>query len=183
MATTKASIRTDRYGEITEVFLPLNPVPASRPKIGRYGAYYGKRYSSWKHSAESMFSLLAVGVKPTDDDFHVAVHSVVLKPRTGTLPHPLGDVDNFVKAPLDALTKAQLLWHDDKQVVTLLATKRYSLPDETPHTYIRSATSLSALWMGDNGHDPIGGWVAGEDVYDLPPSFRVPFDWYKEIST
>jgi hypothetical protein len=106
---------------------------------------------------------------------------VVLRPKTGKLPSPLGDVDNYVKAPLDAITHGQLLWHDDKQVVTLLATKRYAIGGEQPHTYVKAATSLLGLWL-DLGQKLLAE-PTGDDVYDLPAAMRVPFDWYKEIST
>jgi Holliday junction resolvase RusA-like endonuclease len=177
MATTKPSFRTDKTGEVHELYLPLNPVPASRIRQGRYGPYYGKRYATWKATAEEMCNLMAFGRKPTDAGFHVAVHSVVLRPRTGTLPTPNGDVDNYVKAPLDAITKAQLLWHDDKQVETLLTTKRYAIGGEQPHTYVKAAETLGGLWMD------FRVYPGGEDVYDLPEAMRVPFDWYEKVST
>jgi Holliday junction resolvase RusA-like endonuclease len=180
MATTEASFRTDKRGEVFELYLPLNPVPASRAKSGMYGMYYGKRYSNWKTTAEHMIKVLA-DRPPEPGPFHVHVHSVVLRPRTGKLDHPVGDVDNYVKAPLDAITKGQLLWHDDKQVVTLLATKRYAIAGEAPHTYVKAATSLLGLWLGF-GVELIAQ-AGGEDVYDLPAAMRVPFDWYGKVST
>jgi Holliday junction resolvase RusA-like endonuclease len=147
--------------------------------MGKFGAYYGKRYETWKRAAEQMCELLAYGRTPTDDEYHVAVHSVVLRPRTGKLPFPIGDVDNYAKAPLDAITKGQLLWHDDKQIVTLQATKRYAIGSEEPHTYAKLSTTMGGLWCDH----VVAGWDPREDVFDLPEALRVPPDWYEEIST
>ena len=31
--------------------IPLNPVPASRPRVSKWGTYYPKRYATWKKDA------------------------------------------------------------------------------------------------------------------------------------
>ena len=41
------------------------------------------------------------------------------------------DLDNVIKACMDALTNANV-WEDDKQVCELTARKRWAEPDETP---------------------------------------------------
>ena len=159
-------------GEGWEVYLPVPPVPASRPRVGRWGTYYPKTYQRWMREADDLLRPLAVGVQPTIEDVHVAVHTVAMKPKSGRLPHPRGDVDNYMKAALDAVTKAQLIWVDDKQIVTVQGTKRYALPGEAAHTFIRAGLTLGTIWLSD----PLADWADSEDVYALPPSMRVPLD-------
>jgi Holliday junction resolvase RusA-like endonuclease len=48
----------------------------------------------------------------------------MIKPKTGKLKYPKGDLDNYVKLVLDALNR--ILYHDDKQIVSLHASKQYS---------------------------------------------------------
>lgn len=38
---------------------------------------------------------------------------------------PIGDVDNYMKSPLDAITKAEIWWQDDVQIVGAFAIKRF----------------------------------------------------------
>ena len=38
--------------------LPLTPVPASRPRVTRWGTYYGKRYTQWREEAENLVEVL-----------------------------------------------------------------------------------------------------------------------------
>lgn len=48
---------------------------------------------------------------------------------------PIGDVDNYAKAALDAITSADI-WADDKLVVEMTVRKRYTEGHEQPHTFI-----------------------------------------------
>ena len=65
--------------------------------------------------------------------FHVA------KARTSKLTRPTGDIDNYAKATLDALTKKGF-WKDDVDIVDLSATKQFTdMHDgkpEPPHTTV-----------------------------------------------
>ena len=49
------------------------------------------------------------------------------------------DLDNVVKACMDALTNANI-WEDDKQVCELVARKRWAEPEETPRAEFRLKT-------------------------------------------
>lgn len=169
MATSDLTARLRTDGETWEIYLPVPPVPAARPRVGRWGTYYPKTYQRWMAEADQLLRPLAEGAAPSPEDIHVAVHTVALKPKTGKLPAPRGDVDNYAKAALDAITKAQLVWCDDKQLITMQATKRYAVGAETPHTFIRASLSMGGVWLAD----PLEG---GDDVYDLPPSMRVPLE-------
>jgi len=118
-----------------ELSIELNPVPASRPRVTKWGTYYGKRYSTWKKAAP--FSL-PNNPDPFFGTAHVAVclEFVVAKPKTTKRTTPLGDIDNYTKAALDAVTACGAVWKDDDQVTVHVAQKRYARPDEEPRTDI-----------------------------------------------
>lgn len=169
MESERALLRQD--GDVWELYLPLSPVPAARPRVGRWGTYYPKTYQRYMATADDMLLPLAYGTEPTGETVHVAAHFVVAKPRTGKLPDPAADLDNYVKAAYDAVTRAQIIWRDDKQIKTMHASKRYALGGEVPHTFIKASLSMGGIWLPA----PLEG--IGEDVYDLPPSMRVPLSW------
>lgn len=45
---------------------------------------------------------------------------------------PMGDVDNFAKGLMDTMTD-EGWWEDDRQIMTLVVTKRFPEPGEQPH--------------------------------------------------
>ena len=146
-----------------ELMLPLPPVPAARPRVGRWGTYYPKTYRKWRDETEEMLKRFADVSEPVErGPVYVVIHTVAKRPQRLTRGFPRGDVDNFAKAALDAVTRAGLIWHDDDQVIVLSIGKRYAEPGEQPHTYLFAAT-------GDDG-------FFGEDVYDLPAKDRVSLD-------
>ncbi len=114
----------------------INPVPASRPRVTRWGTYFNKTYANWKKIAEEQAKEFLFIEKFKYALFVVTVESVIQKARTSKLSTPTPDVDNLAKGPLDAITKAQTVWADDKQIVGLLTTKRFALADEEPHTQV-----------------------------------------------
>lgn len=110
----------------------LNPVPASRPRVTRWGTYYGKKYTEWRKAAMDLIkeSNNTIGGYVT-----VLVEQIVEKPRTSKLKFPRGDVDNYAKAPTDILTKKQF-WTDDDLITGLWTSKRFAEPDEEPRTEV-----------------------------------------------
>lgn len=66
-----------------------------------------------------------------------------VKPNAPHWPRP--DVDNLLKAPLDALQGERMLFADDSQVVELgRVVKRYAGPGEEPRTELEvSAVQIS----------------------------------------
>lgn len=110
------------------------PVPASRPRVSKWGTYYGKRYTAWKKAAET--EAATHPQKDTSGRRVIMVESVIAKPKTVDRDVPMGDVDNYAKAPMDALNKAAKVWKDDEQVVMLVAVKRFVAEGETPTTNI-----------------------------------------------
>jgi len=115
----------------THWHLPVQPVPASRPRIGRFGAYYGKNYEQFRKDAQPLANSATYTL--TDKPLELWMECVALKPKQGKLLFPRGDIDNYIKGPLDVMTKAGKFWNDDDQIVQLTAVKRYCVGDEPPH--------------------------------------------------
>ena len=62
----------------------------------------------------------------------VRLDLVAVRPKTTKRDNPRGDIDNYIKAVLDALTKKGY-WIDDDQIITIEADKRWPEPKEDPH--------------------------------------------------
>ncbi len=102
--------------------VPVAPVPASRPRVTRWGTYYGKNYTQFRKEAEEVMDDLAPG-EPLDGSLEVVVRFFCRKPKTTRRAEPGGDVDNYVKAILDSCNGK--IWKDDDQILRLTATKRW----------------------------------------------------------
>lgn len=130
-AFVKAFKRRACEGEAYALDIPINPVPASRPRVGRWGVHYLKTYATWMKQIACML--------PTRDEPHFAEGPVAVlaefilkRPQRLTRAYPRGDTDNYEKALYDALTKCGCIWKDDDQIVMALTFKRYAEPNEKP---------------------------------------------------
>ena len=105
----------------------IDPIPCPRPRItvrGRIGhAYYPASYKTWKEAAQTLIEA-AFSVRGLAGPLILTTHFIVPRPKTTKLSHPAPDIDNYVKALMDAMTLAEV-WVDDKQVVNLCATKAW----------------------------------------------------------
>lgn len=111
--------------------LPLNPIPAPRPRVTSKGwTYYPKRYKEWREIAEvvipDVLSSAGLGA-PFSGALEVTTEFVVTRPKTTKFRWPRGDIDNYFKS-LDCLNG--LAWEDDQRIVVLHATKRWAEPGE-----------------------------------------------------
>lgn len=131
-AGVATSVELHTVGPALQVVLGLDPVPAARPRVSKWGTYYPEGYKNWKKNAQAFFPQ---GVAPLEGPLRVELEVVCKRPKKPSSSIPTGDVDNYAKAALDAVNDAAL-WGDDKQVVSLLVTKRYAAVDETPRTII-----------------------------------------------
>ena len=125
--------------------IPVEPVPASRPRVTQRGiAYYPKKHTAY---AEYLKDFLK-GVPSVDTKGPVEVRLMFVMPPYKTSDHPVhrSDVDNLSKLPLDSMTKSvtdlgeSRFWVDDCFVVHLQAFKRFCRDGEEPHTRIRVRT-------------------------------------------
>lgn len=93
--------------------LHLQPVPASRPRVTRWGTYYLKTYDTWRQIA--MASVPEAKYQFTGQ---VVCHTrfAIQKARTSKLDRPIGDIDNYEKGIYDILTRKGY-WLDDVEIV------------------------------------------------------------------
>lgn len=128
-------IRGALVGALLHVFIDAEPKPASRPRVSRWGGvFYAKGYETFY--AECQKQLATVKAEMLDGSIVVAMEFVCPRAKTSKLERPKGDVDNYAKGPLDAMTKVEKFWRDDSQVETLVVTKRFPTPGEKPGVHI-----------------------------------------------
>lgn len=116
-------------------FIPVNPVPASRPRVTKWGTYYAKTYKNWM--AEALKVTIEEPPAPQLSELllgplRVHLSFLVKKPITTKRDFPRGDLDNYEKAVLDHITKHCNVWVDDDQVVQLSSRKRFATSNEKP---------------------------------------------------
>lgn len=116
--------------------IDVAPVPASRPRVTRWGTYYGKTYKNWMAAAAKSLAQQRDDYWLIREQCAVCLEIIAERPKTTKRPEPRGDVDNYAKAALDAITKTELVWDDDDQVVALFVSKRFAEPDERPRTEV-----------------------------------------------
>lgn len=114
---------------VYSLFVGNQPVPASRPRVTKWGAHYGKTYDRWRRAARDFFFELDVLVH---SPVIVVTEIIVLKARTSKREWPRGDNDNFEKAIWDAITKAEACWKDDDQIIANYSIKRFANEGEEP---------------------------------------------------
>lgn len=114
--------------------LPVEPVPASRPRVSARGiAYYAGPYKAFQ---KTLHQLLPPAAEPLKGELLVEVHCVCKSIAKSKFTTPMGDVDNFAKSYLDALT-SRGYYLDDRQIVDLHVTKRFPRRGEAPHAVVR----------------------------------------------
>lgn len=107
-----------------DLWLPIVPVPASRPRFSRWGGpYYGKNYTAFRKEAAVLLEQLELPVEfPLRGELQASVIFIVKKPRTSKRTNPRGDVDNYFKT-LDVLNG--IIWKDDDQLVEATMRKQF----------------------------------------------------------
>jgi Holliday junction resolvase RusA-like endonuclease len=113
-----------------ELFIPVKPVPASRPRVSRWGTYFSKNYEDFRNQCSLFLSKIKKQYPPQAGKFKVQILFICHKPANPANSYPRGDVDNFLKGPLDAITKAGMIWEDDIQITRLIGIKRYAKAGE-----------------------------------------------------
>lgn len=127
-----------RVGRRIRLTLFCVPVPASRPRVGRWGVYYTPTYKQYKADAAKAIPLSTE--PPLEGNLNASIEFVCYRPKTTKRSNPVGDIDNHLKSILDAMVGHKKhpkgYFHDDDQIISLTAVKRWAEPDEEPHTRI-----------------------------------------------
>lgn len=114
----------------TDVELPLKPVPASRPRVTRWGTYYGKNYTKFRDEAADLLKEAREG--GAKGPLAVFMTLACPKPKTSQRLFPRGDNDNYEKAVWDSITKCPGFWEDDDQIIFNVTHKRFVEKNEEP---------------------------------------------------
>lgn len=137
MGMTKNSKGKDNEAVVLTVYVP--PVPASRPRVTRWGTYYTKTYKSYREAADAAIPRSIN--PPLTGNLKVTIDFACHRPPTTKRLSPRGDIDNHIKAILDSVVghkknpKGYIT--DDMQITELYALKRWVLTGEEPHTRIK----------------------------------------------
>lgn len=108
-----------------EYTFPLNPVPASRPRVSRWGTYFSGPYKDFRAKAvELLPQYLGPKVEVVSYPIRVDLEVYPEMPKSTKLAFPKPDVDNYAKAILDACNG--VLWEDDSLIKSLYVTKDWS---------------------------------------------------------
>ena len=107
--------------------LDLEPVPGSRPRVSRWGTYYGKKHQAFRKEALALLDKMREQGNLPDDlmrgRLQVWVYFQIRKPKTSKLHIPRGDIDNYLKLILDCCTS--YIWEDDIQIEQVCGYKAF----------------------------------------------------------
>lgn len=110
----------------TRLIFHVTPVAKGRPRfrLGKRTYTPGKTRAFEADLRKEAYLLWKV--PPLEGPLIVELYLWLEKPRSVKryFPTARGDVDNYAKGVLDAMNG--IIWHDDAQIVTLIAHKQYS---------------------------------------------------------
>ncbi len=142
--------------------LNLNPVPASRPRVSKWGTYYGKRHQAFRSEALALLDGMREGGllpdAPLSGRLRVWVVFSVKKPKTTKLMTPRGDIDNFMKITLDCCTG--YIWEDDHQIERICAFKDFAVGEGSIDLVVEEIDN-------DNGDKETDAHPAADDPISL----------------
>ena len=117
---------------IHKATIVIEPVPASRPRVTRFGTFFPKRYSKYREDLGAILDGYAL--TPSEDLLYVKLDFYVQIPKSwskrkkkqseGKYCWNNADIDNYVKGFLDSAEGRY--YKNDRQVVMIRARKFYS---------------------------------------------------------
>ena len=114
----------------SKIFVPVKPVPASRPRVTRWGTHFLKTYTDFRNECYRYLHPLRKQYPVTSAACIVHIEFICKRPSKPSNAYPVGDVDNYLKGILDALVKSELFFKDDTQIIKLEGSKRYQRKNE-----------------------------------------------------
>jgi Holliday junction resolvase RusA-like endonuclease len=122
--------------------IPVKPVPASRPRVPRYGKpYFAKTYRKWRDDAAKV---VPTSQRLIAHPVRVDVVFAVPRAKTSKLIVPWGDGDNFEKALYDMLVRKGYL-EDDKWITTGQWKKRFLPFGQKGYTLVTISDELEDI--------------------------------------
>lgn len=130
--TSKYKLQVGSSGtyRVLELFIPVRPVPASRPRISKYGNYYSKTYTDFRKEAYRFLKTIKNKFNDTKAPFEITVEIICYRPKNPSNIYPRGDNDNYEKSYYDSITYAGIAWDDDIQIIKNTTSKRYQKEGE-----------------------------------------------------
>lgn len=116
--------------------ISINAVPASRPRISKWGAYYGKRYTAFRKAAPEAIqeAIKNSGVShkdlPLTQTLECDFIFRIQQPKSTKLDYPRCDVDNLLKAIQDSIQGILIV--DDNQIVEVRGRKEWADKNTQP---------------------------------------------------
>lgn len=141
----------DEAGKYTgfDLTLFIPPVPASRPRVTRWGTYYLKTYKEYKAAAHEAIPVCKEATLMAE--LGASIEFICPTPKKITLVSPRGDIDNHIKAIFDAVVGKTATKHvrcrlkkyigDDSLISYVDARMRYAEQGEEPRTIITIGTT------------------------------------------
>ncbi len=127
----------------SEVTIPVCPVPASRPRVPRYGKpYYTGKYKTFRDEMREWLARYAPVLTISEAPLECTVVFVCKRPAKPANSYPIGDIDNYLKAVWDSL-QGQICLQDDKQITQVNGWKRFTEKGEDPHIHIKFEEALT----------------------------------------
>lgn len=103
----------------------INPVPASRPRVSKWGAYYAGAYKEFREkAAEKVWEVIGTEGELLSGPLAVSLELYIKRPKSTEKDFPKPDVDNYAKAIFDTLNGK--LWVDDSQIISMYVTKQWA---------------------------------------------------------
>lgn len=126
---------------IIRIIIPTDPVVASRARTTKTGrTFYQPKYQEYKTYLKTFFAA-NIDERCITSELVVEAEFVLKRPKKSKFTMPIGDIDNYLKS-LDALEAAGII-DNDRQLVKVIATKRFCNENEAPHTKLLITDNLN----------------------------------------
>lgn len=125
-------------GALVTLHVAADPAPESL-RISRQGrVYHGERYGAFYRECQKQLAVQKAELEQLTGPLSAVLEFVCPRPKTTKRLWPVGDVDNYAKGALDAVTKSEI-WLDDDLVLDLHVFKRFASIGEASATNIAIA--------------------------------------------